>query len=79
MIELAREGMTMLCVTHEMGSPARGRPRDLHGPRARSSSRTSRKRSSPIPENERTKAVPRPRSCITDRLALPTPKRGEWP
>jgi ABC-type histidine transport system ATPase subunit len=32
MIELAEEGMTMLCVTHEMGFAKRGRPGDLHGP-----------------------------------------------
>ena len=33
MIELAGMGITMLCVTHEMGfAQVGGRPRDLHGP-----------------------------------------------
>jgi glutamate/aspartate transport system ATP-binding protein len=33
MTELAQEGMTMMCVTHEMGfRETRRQPRDLHGP-----------------------------------------------
>jgi general L-amino acid transport system ATP-binding protein len=32
MIQLAEEGMTMICVTHEMGfAQAGGEPGDLHG------------------------------------------------
>jgi len=33
MVELAREGMTMMVVTHEMVSPEGRAPRRLHGPR----------------------------------------------
>jgi hypothetical protein len=33
MILLAKEGMTMMIVTHEMGFAKRQPPRDLHGPR----------------------------------------------
>jgi hypothetical protein len=33
MVKLAQEGMTMMCVTHEMGFAKQGQPpRDLHGP-----------------------------------------------
>ncbi len=32
MVSLAKEGMTMMCVTHEMGFAREGgQPRDLHG------------------------------------------------
>ncbi len=49
MVSLAEEGMTMLCVTHEMGFARKvAEPRDLHGCRARSSSRTRRRSSSTI-------------------------------
>ena len=55
MIELADDGMTMLCVTHEMGFARDGRrPRHLHGPRrdrraghADASSSTTRRPSAP--------------------------------
>ena len=48
MIELADEGMTMICVTHEMGFAAHGgRPRGLHGPRRDRRAGRRRRSSSP--------------------------------
>ena len=48
--------MTMICVTHEMGfAQAGGEPRDLHGRRARSSSRTEPREFFNNPQSERTK------------------------
>ena len=60
--------MTMLCVTHEMGFARQvAEPRHLHGRRARSSRRTSRRNSSRNPQHERTKLFPSSRA----RRAIP--------
>ncbi len=64
MVSLAREGMTMIVVTHEMGLPARRQTASSSLPTARSSKRRTRTSSSPT----RRASAPRtssPRSSTT--------------
>jgi general L-amino acid transport system ATP-binding protein len=57
MVSLAQEGMTMLCVTHEMGFAGRWRTASSSWTSARSSSRT-RPKSFSTPAPRATKALP---------------------
>ena len=65
MIGLAEDGMTMICVTHEMGFARTGRrPGGVHGPRR------DRRDAAPRPRSSRTR---RPNGC---RLFLSQILRG---
>ena len=58
MIELAKQGMTMLVVTHEMGFARAVADRVIFMDEGASSRTPRRRSSSPIPKSERTKPVP---------------------
>ena len=66
MVDLAQEGMTMLCVTHEMGFARQvAEPRDLHGP---GPDRREERRPNEFfrnPQHERTQAVPEPDPALS--------------
>ena len=78
MVQLAHEGMTMMCVTHEMGFARKVADRVIFMDAARSSKTALKKSSSAI-------SAPAPnvpstslrKSCSTKQYIAPLPKRGQ--
>ena len=76
MVELAQEGMTMMCVTHEMGFAKKVAHRvDLHGQGLDRGRRQARKSSSRIRSRIARRIFWR-RSCIDRQVRLSNEKRG---